>query len=197
MKKRIRMNKESGLTLIELMIAMVVLAVGLVGIMAIVVASLSGNSKARTDTGATMLAQMVIEQMADVPANANTTLTVTDCAGTVWNIKTADGTGIGNPALKTTSSFPAFVVGDIDFNTASTYGAAPGNGYGMLYVACGTNGSTGLTYDVRWNVLSTGGGTTKRVVVAARIKGTAGTTAGGANNIYFAIPAQLKTVLGS
>src|SRR5689334_10149261 len=125
MRMKTRMNKESGLTLIELMISMVVLAVGLVGIMAIVVASLSGNSKNRTDTGATMLSQMVIEQMADVPANANATLQVTDCSGTVWSIKTADGTGIGNAALKTTNNFPVWVIGDIDFNTAATYGAAP------------------------------------------------------------------------
>jgi prepilin-type N-terminal cleavage/methylation domain-containing protein len=194
MNKKTRMNRESGLTLIELMIAMVVLAVGLVGIMAIVVASLSGNSKSRTDTGATMLAQMVIEQMADVPANANTILTVTDCAGTVWNINTGAGGGL-NPALKATSNYPAWAVGDIDFNVASTYGAAPGTGYGMSYVACNTNGSAGITYDVRWNVQSTG--ITKRVVVAARVRGTAGTTAGGANSIYFAIPAQLKTVLGT
>jgi prepilin-type N-terminal cleavage/methylation domain-containing protein len=193
MKKSIRMNKESGLTLIELMIAMTVLAVGLAGIMAIVIASLYGNAKNRTDTASTMLSQMVIEQMADVPASLNTTLQVTDCAGTVWRISTA----AGGATLKTTNSFPVWVVGDVDFNVAAAYGAAPGNGYGMAYVACGTNGSTGLTYDVRWNVQPSGGGTTKRVVVAARVRGTAGTTAGGANNIYFAIPAQLKTILGS
>jgi len=194
MKKSIRMNKESGLTLIELMIAMTVLAVGLAGIMAIVIASLYGNAKNRTDTASTMLSQMVIEQMADVPSTTNTILQVTDCAGTIWNINTA----AGGANLKTTNSFPVWVVGDIDFNVAAAYGAAPGNGYGMAYVSCGTNGSTGLTYDVRWNVQAiAGSGNTKRVVVAARVRGTAGTTAGGANNIYFAIPAQLKTVLGS
>jgi prepilin-type N-terminal cleavage/methylation domain-containing protein len=193
--KKSQMTKESGLTLIELMIAMTVLAVGLAGIMAIVIASLYSNSRNRTDTGATMLSQMVIEQMADVPANANTVLTVTDCAGTPWRIDTTAGGA--SAALKTTDNFPVWTRSDIDFNVAATYGASPGSGYGMAYVACGTNGSTGLTYDVRWNVQASGGGTTKTVVVAARIRGTAGTTAGGAQNIYFAIPAQLKTVLGT
>ena len=65
----------------------------------------------------------------------------------------------------------------------------------MSYVTCGTNGSTGLTYDVRWNVVQNG--FTKRVVVAARIRGTQGTAAGGGQNIYFAIPVQLKTILGT
>jgi prepilin-type N-terminal cleavage/methylation domain-containing protein len=189
------MKKESGLTLIELMIAMTVLAVGLAGIMAIVIASLYGNSRNRTDTGATMLSQMVIEQMADVPANANTVLRVTDCAGNPWDINTAAGGA--SAALKGTNNFPAWVASDIDFNVVLPPAASPGNGYRMSYVTCGTNGSTGLTYDVRWNVQTSGGGTTKTVVVAARISGTGGTTAGGAQNIYFAIPAQLKTVLGT
>jgi prepilin-type N-terminal cleavage/methylation domain-containing protein len=193
MKKISRLNKQSGMTMIELMIAMTVLAVGLVGIMAIVIASMSGNARNRTDTASTMLSQMVIEQMADVPASSNTILSVTDCAGNAWNINTA----VGGATLKTTNNYPVSVTGDIDFNVAASYGAAPGNGYGMAYVTCGTNGSTGLTYDVRWNVQTSGGGTTKRVVVAARIKGTAATTAGGAQNIYFSIPAQLKTVLGT
>ena len=186
---------QAGLTLIELMIAMTVLAIGLAGIMAIVVAALYGNAKNHTDTTATMLSQMVIEQMANVSAAKvpAPVLQVNDCAGTPWNINTA----AGGAALKGNNNPPAWVSSDIDFNVASLAGASPGNGYAMLYQSCGTNGSVGLTYDVRWNILTTGGGFTKTVVVAARIRGTGATTAGGAQNIFFSIPVQLKTILGS
>src|SRR5213080_2561602 len=143
--KNTRMNKESGLTLIELMIAMTVLAVGLAGIMAIVIAALYGNARNRTDTSATLISQMVIEQMADMSAASNTTFTITDCAGTVWTVNTA----AGGTAEKGTNNYPVWVSNDIDVNVAAAYGAAPGNGYGMAYVSCATAGSAGLTYDVR------------------------------------------------
>src|SRR5439155_23960622 len=98
-------------------------------------------------------------------------------------------------AEKGTNNYPVWVSNDIDFNVAAAYGAAPGNGYGMAYVSCATAGSAGLTYDVRWNIVQNG--FTKTVVVAAKIRGTGATTAGGANNLYFSIPVQLKTVLGT
>src|SRR5579863_4304062 len=89
--KNKQLNHESGLTLIELMIAMTVLAVGLAGIMAIVIAALYGNARNRTDTGATLISQMVIEQMADMSSSANTVFQITDCTGVVWNVNTAAG----------------------------------------------------------------------------------------------------------
>jgi Tfp pilus assembly protein PilV len=189
--KNARLEKESGLTLIELMIAMTVLAVGLAGIMAIVVAALYGNNRNHTDTSATMLSQMVIEQIADVPANDNTILNVTDCAGVKWNISTTAG-AIGVPVgatLKGTNNSPVWVANDIDFNVAQ-----PGAGYFMNYTTCSTNGSPGIVYDVRWTLTQTTA-FTKSVVVATRIKATVTNTSGG--NIYFAIPVQLKTVLGT
>jgi prepilin-type N-terminal cleavage/methylation domain-containing protein len=194
MLKRFKMtdiHDQSGLTLIELMIAMTVLAVGLAGIMAIVVAALYGNSRNRTDTAATMISQMVIEQMADMPSTPDQNFVITDCSGVDWKVTTA----AGGAALKGNNG-ATWVASDIDFNTAAAYGAAPGNGWGMAYASCATNGSPGLVYDVRWNTVLTGGGFTKNVVVAARIAGNGTNTAGGANNIYFSIPVQLKTVLG-
>src|SRR5712691_761492 len=82
-------NREAGMTLIELLIAMLVLAVGLSGIMAMIVTALASNGRNRTDTNATLLSQMVIEQLANIPATTDKIFTVTDCAGTVWNINTA------------------------------------------------------------------------------------------------------------
>ncbi len=183
---RKRLTTQSGMTLIELMIAMTVLAVGLVGIMAIVVAALYGNSRNRLDTAATLISQQVIEQMADMPATTSPTFIIKDCAGVSWTVNTAAG-ALNVPVgatLKGTNG-ATWVANDIDFNVAQ-----PGAGYFMNYTACSTNGSAGLVYDVRWNITSTGGGFTKNVVVAARPKNAA-------TAMYFTIPVQLKTVLGS
>ena len=193
--KSMMKNQQSGMTLIELMIAMTVLAVGLVGVMAIVVAALYSNNHNRTDTSATWLAVMVIQQMGEIPAGTNTIFTITDCAGTVWNVNTDAGTVVGagvGAALRGTNNPPAWVTNDINFNAASTYGAAPGNGYGMLYQACGTNGSPGIKYDVRWYI-SKDIEQTKTVIVGAKILGTGS----GEQNYYFSMPVQMKTILGT
>jgi len=192
-------GKESGMTLIELMIAMTVLAVGLAGIMAVVIAAMYSNSRNRTDTSATWLSVMIIQQMGEIPASVDKTFTITDCAGTVWNVTTIGGNAPGGAgaALKGNNNPPMWVANDIDFNTASTYGAAPGTGYGMLYQACGTNGSAGITYDVRWNITKNIEAT-KTVIVGAKIRGTASSVAGGGEqNFYFSMPVQMKSILGT
>jgi prepilin-type N-terminal cleavage/methylation domain-containing protein len=181
-------NKQSGMTLIELMIAMTVLAVGLVGVMSIVVAALYSNNHNRTDTSATWLAVMVIQQMGEIPAGTTGNFTITDCAGTVWNVTTFPG----GAALRGTNNPPLWVTNDINFNAASSYGAAPGNGYGMLYQACGTNGSPGIRYDVRWNIVNDIEAT-KTVIVGAKVLGTGS----GEQNYYFSMPVQMKTILGT
>src|SRR5712664_377723 len=126
-------KREAGMTLIELLIAMLVLAVGLSGIMAMVVTALATNGRNRKDTSATLLSQMVIEQMANIPASTNKTFQVTDCAGTVWNINTTGAAGPAGAGAKTRGSdlVPVWVSSDINFNVAAAYGAAPGKGYGM------------------------------------------------------------------
>src|SRR4051794_38484182 len=82
--KRARKSQQ-GMTLVELLIAMMVLAVGMSGVMTMVVAALASNGRNRTDTTATLVSQMVIEQMANVPANKvpAPTFNITDFAGNV------------------------------------------------------------------------------------------------------------------
>ncbi|MCU1309376.1 MAG: hypothetical protein JWO20_501 [Candidatus Angelobacter sp.] len=187
-------NHEAGMTLIELLIAMLVLAVGLSGIMAMIVTALASNGRNRNDTTGTLLSQMVIEQMANVPASTNTIFTLTDCKGTVWNVNTTGANtaaGLG-ATLEPSDNAPIWVSTDIDFNVAASYGAAPGNGYGMAYTTCGINADQQIVYDVRWNIRTDAQNFTKTVTVATRSRGAV------SNQLQtFALPVQLKTVLGN
>lgn len=191
------------MTLVELLTAMAVLAIGLAGIMALVLAALASNSRNQSDTSATLLSQMVIEQMANIPVSTSPVIVIRDCAGTAWNINTAAAAGpagAGAP-LHLNDTPPAWVSTDIDFTQAWGSGAAPpvaapGNGYSMLYASCGPNGLPGKTYDVRWNIQTSnivgGVSLTKTVYVAARARGT-----GGNNSVFFSFPVQLKSILGN
>jgi prepilin-type N-terminal cleavage/methylation domain-containing protein len=187
---------QAGMTLIELLIAMLVLAVGLSGIMAMVVTALASNGRNRTDTTATLLSQMVIEQLANVPAGTDTVISVTDCTGTQWNINTAGAAapaGAGAALEGVGNDNPPFWVGsDINFNIPAAYGAAPGNGYGMRYITCGINADQQIAYDVRWNITKDASGFVKTVTVATRNTGAANSSL-----TQFAIPVQLKTILGN
>ena len=60
---RVKQKSEKGMSLIELMIAMLVLAVGLGAITILLTGSIASDNRSSKDSTATMLAQMVIEQI--------------------------------------------------------------------------------------------------------------------------------------
>jgi Tfp pilus assembly protein PilV len=167
--------------LIELMIAMVVLAIGMAAGMGLIFTSILANSRNKRDTSATLVAQTVLEKLLWAGAAANTNLTITDCMGnalTVNPVGTTAGTGA---AVDPTT-------GNINFSTA-----APA-GYGGTYTACTTNGST-IKYDVRWNlkILDSYGNqpSTKLVTVAARPQEA---NASGSKVVLWALPVTLRGV---
>ena len=130
------LRKQRGMTLIELMIAMVVLLVGMVGSLALVSISVGGNGRNRQQSNSTVISQMLAEKISSVKASSSPTLTVTDCTGAAYSVNTAAGGG----ALNTN--------GDVDFTQAQVAN------YSMNYTACGTSGRQ-MTYDVRWTVQQT------------------------------------------
>jgi Tfp pilus assembly protein PilV len=176
--------------LIELLIAMSVLAVGLGGVLALLISAVLTNSKASKDTSATMVAEHVLEQMSSQPANvsgAAALLQITDCAGTNWTIDTnaatlGAGTGIngGNGANLTN-------LGVIDWT--QTYANVPAN-YAMQYVSCGS-ANRQVTYDVRWNVIRMTSNT-RMIAISARPLGSA--TVGG---LKYVVPVNLRTIDGT
>ena len=143
-------SREDGLTLIELMIAMVVLAVGILGSMALVMTAIRGDFRSKQMSNSTAMTQMVTEKIMSVPANTSPTLTLADCTATNSNIATAAG------GETLTSS------GDIDYTAATVAN------YNMLYTDCGTSGRQ-MVYDVRWNV-QTLSAYSKLLTVSSRLK---------------------------
>jgi type IV pilus modification protein PilV len=184
--KRIGRNRQSGMSLIELMIAMTVLVVGMLALMTLVTTAISSNNRNKLDTTGTMLAQTVLEGIAAQPATSGVPFTMMDCnpaGATSWTIATAGAASPGAGANVTAST------GNIDFNLQS-YAAVTAN-YKMKYVTCGVSGAQ-ATYDVRWNV-RTLTNFTKLITVSAR---QLGVSTSGANLPFFSPPITLRTIAG-
>jgi type II secretory pathway pseudopilin PulG len=183
-----RSMRQRGFMLIELMISMVILTVGLGGLLVLLITAMNTDKNSSGDTSSTMVAEHVLEQITaqGVGANSppNPPLTVTDCAGTVWNINTAraalnagSGANGGNGANLTAG-------GIIDWTQA--YAGVPA-GYAMLYVGCGA-GSQQTIYDVRWNVIQMSANS-RLTVISARPGGQR--QIGG---LKFVVPVNLRTI---
>jgi type IV pilus modification protein PilV len=184
--KRIGRSRQSGMSLIELMIAMTVLVVGMLALMTLVTTAISSNNRNKLDTTGTMLAQTVLEGIAAQPATSGVPFTMMDCnpaGATSWTIATAGAASPGAGANVTAST------GNIDFNLQS-YAAVTAN-YKMKYVTCGVSGAQ-ATYDVRWNV-RTLTNFTKLITVSAR---QLGVSTSGANLPFFSPPITLRTIAG-
>jgi Tfp pilus assembly protein PilV len=151
---------QRGSSLIEMMIALVVLTVGLIGSMALVGIAIGGNYRSKNDSTSTALAEMVAEKISAYPVcnGCAPTFNVTDCAGNAHSINTA-GAIAGSGANLTTS-------GNIDYTQA--FNSVPAN-YAMRYVLCGITNGAQANYDVRWNIKLLPGNNEESVVVAARM----------------------------
>jgi len=79
------------MTLVELMIAMAILAVGLGGLVNVLVIAMETDNRNSKDTSSTLLAQMVIEQISAQHPNSTAAISITDCAGNAWTISTTPG----------------------------------------------------------------------------------------------------------
>lgn len=176
-------NRERGTSLIEMMIAMLVLAVGLLGSMAIVSVAIGSNARSKRDSTSAALAEMVVGQLSAIPVGGGvSSTTVLDCAGNSRTINTT-GTSAGAGANLTSS-------GSIDFTqTFSTVTS----GYAMKYTVCGVSNGTQAVYDVRWNIKTLPSGKAEFVVVGAEFINSAYTTNAG----QFAPPVSVRTLVGT
>ena len=173
MKKRFlrKRSNQKGMTLIELMIACFVLAVGMLGSLAMIFLAIATNSRNKFDTTGTMIAQTIIEQINTLPTNATqggafvTAISLTDCGTTTHtatthsiSIQAGDvGVPVGAALVANNDTDQSRKPGDIDF--AET---APPAGYNMKWHTCGD-----IEYDVRWNIVQVSE-RSKLITVSAR-----------------------------
>ena len=173
------------MSLIELMIAMVVLAIGLGGITILLTGSIASNNKNNHDTTATLLAQMVLQQISGQHVYSNQTINIADCNGNNWTIATTPG------AVGTGAGANLKADGSVDFTQPYNNVTAD---YAMQYVDCSAAGGLPTTYDVRWNVMSVSANTTTRLITAAaRPMSSDVNQLGG---VFFALPVNLRGIGG-
>src|SRR6476469_5251106 len=168
-----------GFSLIELMIAMAVLGVGLLGGIVVIAVASANDGRSKLHSTAILLAQSTMEKIAAIPAAAgNTQTTLTDCAGTPHTIETAVPAPGGSPALIDTGAF----AGTIDFSQPTV------TNYSMVYVTCSSGGNIG--YDVRWRIDPGPTPATQLVTVSAKPLVTSGAT-------QFMLPYTLHQLRGN
>jgi prepilin-type N-terminal cleavage/methylation domain-containing protein len=152
---------ESGFTLMEVLVATVVLLVGMVAVAQLVPISLTINSGNRTGSTALVIEQRMLEQMLDQPLTAATCTApaCSDAQANTWNLGTVatPKTIIGSP-VTTVNNSPAidFSAGKVPSYSATI--ADPEDPYGA-------------NYDVRWAVVTYASGahvTGRRVLIGAR-----------------------------
>lgn len=176
MKNLVSGNKKSeGFSLIELIFAIAVLAIAVLGSLAMVVLGIGRDGGTRMDTTATNVAQTVLEDITTALPTADPVIKITDCANNTLQITTAVGGAATLPN------------GDIDFTSAAV------DGYSGTYTMCSSTANTpSVTYDVRWRIDPVPGSTfAKLVTVAARqpFMATKGT-------VNYIPPVTLRTIAG-
>ena len=206
-----RPGRPTGFTLVELMFAIAVLAIGMLGAIGLMVMGMQSNSRNKTDTTATVLDQEIIEfysTLKSYPKDPVGGVDIKDCGLNGTDDHKTDlgqALGTGAPAsgvgatLYTAATAPTPAqMGDIDWTQPAPALATGGNvGYAMDYVTC-----SGDVYEVRWNVmdLAPAAGVKSHLsllTVSARPLSANVATANGAQNraILYAVPVTLRSLI--
>jgi prepilin-type N-terminal cleavage/methylation domain-containing protein len=143
-KIRAMHGNASGFTLLEMLLATVIVLVGLVAVAQLVPTSVLLNSNNRNDATALVFAQREMEALREQPL---TNTTFSDPAGVLCPL--GNLCQLGDPGLPLTLvGSPVNLPGGspiVDFS------AAPVDGYSFTYTD--PNDPYGATYDVRWAVI--------------------------------------------
>ena len=165
------------MTLIELLIASVVLIFGMLSIMGLLMLAMGNNGRSKIDSSATMLSQVVLEQVGAKLAGGG--------PGSITDNSNCNNTGTTH-TINEQPGGATLVGGKVDFTQAQAGLIA--NNYAMNYVECSNN--VKRDYDVRWNVQSVGTSGTYLVTVGARPKNSLPV------RFAFALPVTMRAYVG-
>ena len=192
-----RLQGQSGMGIIELMIAMSVLLVGMLGSMVLLIAGMQADTRSRNDTSAVVLDQEILEKFATLKNYPKTgTASIYDCALTGANLHLASLAQAGNPgagaALYTATTAPtASQVGDVDWTQPTpALATAAAAGYAMQYRTCNND-----LYEVRWNVMEVSPNPSSRISLLTVSSRQVNSGQGGRKGMLFAPPTTLRTLI--
>lgn len=161
--------RQEGFTILEMLLATVILLFGLVAVAQLVPASLLLNYRNRMDSSALVFAQRQLDVILDQPLNPPGN-SYTDPQGNVYQLGDPTTPNVVQGSAVTTVNNQTL----INF-TGTPPPQYPTNGYGFTYVD--PTDPNGTTYDVRWAVIVTGNGSTassKRFILGIRQSGGTG-----------------------
>jgi prepilin-type N-terminal cleavage/methylation domain-containing protein len=157
-------GSQGGFTLVEMLVATVIIVIGLVAVAQLVPTSVMMNANNRSDGTALVIAQKQMETLRAIPLNSTT---FTDPLGVTCPLSST--CIVGDP------SQPGIVVGSpvALFNNSPVidYAQTPVAGYSFTYAD--PNDPTGAVTDVRWAVVTVSNGTVtgRRIIVGAFRRG--------------------------
>ena len=148
-----RNARQQGFSILEMLIASVILMVGIISVVQLVPASLRLNASNRFDTMATVMAQRELDQMLSQPLSTDAFLDKDN------NVISLGGPGAPGASVLMDGQTPM-----IDFSPGS---GTPPTGF-YLDV---TDQQSGATFELRWSVIAqmSGGKTiSKRIIIGCR-----------------------------
>jgi Tfp pilus assembly protein PilV len=183
--------------MLELLIAMTVLAIGMLGCVVMIMAGVQSNSRNKNDSAAVVLDQEILEMFAtykNYPTSGF--VAIIDCGVGINSTHNASVVQAAGPlgagaTLYTGATAPQpSNVGDINWTQPSpAFATSAVTGYAMQYQTC-----NGDTYEVRWNVMEVSPNPASRIsllTVSSR-QVSAGATH---NATLFATPTTLRTMI--
>jgi Tfp pilus assembly protein PilV len=156
-RRRGKGQAQAGFSILEMLIASVIMMVGIISVVQLVPASLQLNAKNRYDTLATVIAQRELDQMLSQPLDVNT---FKDTEG-----RTISLGGAGSPGAPVIMDAQGKTV-QIDFTAASVAGFSI-----PAYRDPNDLAGTGPTFELRWTVIPqvvNGRVLSKRIILGCR-----------------------------
>jgi prepilin-type N-terminal cleavage/methylation domain-containing protein len=156
----VRKIRQRGFTLVEVLVATIVLMTGVVAVAQLVPVAVTANNVSRRDSTALVIAQRELAQMMEQPLSV---FTFNDALGNACNLGSAAAPGatVGSPVVvianRPTIDYSVAQVGGYSFTTQPD----PQDPYRSQY-------------DVRWAVITDGNGATassRRIIISARLLG--------------------------